>query len=134
MADSLRILRVVMGDKLVGFLVWNFYEASCLIPYWVMTATRRGNRCLQKNMENDWWISRRYVRNKDVPRYILKIRDNNPMIDLVELLYWDYFGVKHKSEETLKHEGEGYKKVKIQSTDEDLVVDIEYVLSFCYVC
>ena len=126
-ADSLRILRVVMGDRLVGFLIWNCYEAGRLIPYWVMTATQRGNGCLQKDPQNDGWCSRWYINDKDVPRYLLKMRDKSPMIDLVELLYWGYFGVKYKSLETLKRGGDGYRKVQVQSTDEDLVIDIEYV-------
>ena len=49
------------------------------------------------------------------------------MIDLIELLYCGYFGVKYKSLETLKHGGDGYEKVQVQSTDEDLVINIEYV-------
>ena len=116
-----------MGDRLVGFLVWNCYEAGWLIPYWVMMATQRGNGCLQKDTRNDQWCLRRYLNDKDVPHYLLNMRDKSPMIDLVELLYWGYFGVKYKSLEMLKRGGDGYEKVKVQSTDEDLVIDIEYV-------
>ena len=126
-ADLLRILRVVMGDRLIGFLVLNCYEAGQLIPYWVMTAIQRGNGCLQKDLQNDRWCSRWYLNNKDVPCYRLKMRDKSPMIDLIELLYWGYFRVKYKSLETLKCGEDGYEKVKVQSTDEDLVIDIEYV-------
>ena len=41
MADSLRILQVVMGKKLVGFLLWNCYEFCHGIPYCMMTAMTR---------------------------------------------------------------------------------------------
>ena len=92
-----------------------------------MMATRRENGCLQKDPENDRWCSRWYLNDKHVPRYLLKMRDKSPMIDLVELLYWAYFGVKYKSLETLKRGGDGYEKVTAQSTDEDLVIDIKYV-------
>ena len=132
-ADSLRILRVVMGDRLVGFLICNCYEAGRLISYWVMTVTQRGNRCLQKDPQNDRWCSMWYINDKDVPHYLLNMRDKSPMIDLIELLYWGYFGVKYKSSETLKRRGDGYEKVQVQSTDEDLVIDIEYVYIYIYI-
>ena len=72
-------------------------------------------------------VLRWYLNDKDVPCYLLNMRDKSPMIDLIELLYWGYFGVKYKSLETLKRGGDGYEKVQVQSTDEDLVINIEYV-------
>ena len=35
--------------------------------------------------------------------------------------------MKYKSLETLKRGGDGCEKVEVQSTDEDLLIDIEYV-------
>lgn len=47
------------------------------------------------------------------------------MIDLVELVYWGSFGVRYKSIETIKEEGNGWKEEIIQSTPEDMEIDIE---------
>ena len=93
MADSIRMLRVVMGRKLIGFLIWNKYESAQCVPYWVLTATSRGNGCLQKDPENDRWLSRRFRTDNQLPQHILQFQNERNMIDLTELMYWGYFGI-----------------------------------------
>ena len=114
-----------MGQQLVNFLIWNAYGCGHLIPYCVMTATVRGNGCLQKNEDNDRWSSRRYKPDDELPHDVLKFRNEHLMIDLVELVYWGSFGVRYKSIETTKEEGNGWKEEIIQNTPEDMEIDIE---------
>ena len=128
-ADSLRILRVVMGNQLIGFLLWNAYGSGWLIPYCVMMATRRGNGCLQRDPDNDHWCTRRYVPDNELPHDILEFQNTHPMIDLVELVYWGSFGVTYKSEQHFKKViyVSTHEEIVIQPTSDDLEIDVEYV-------
>ena len=92
-ADSLRMLRVIMGKKLIGFLIWNKYESARCIPYWVLTATVRGNGCLQKNPANNRWSSHRFCPDDQLPPHIIEFRDARNMIDLSKLMFWGMYGI-----------------------------------------
>ena len=113
-----------MGKQLVGFLIWNCYGSGRLIPYWVMTATRRGNGCLQKDPKNDRWCSRRFKSDEQLSDGIIEFRNTHCMIDLVELVYFGSFGIKYKSKETVEVEGDGSIEVVIEKTLEETEVDI----------
>ena len=61
-----------MGNQLIGFLLCNAYGSGRLIPYCVMTATRCGNGCLQRDPDNDCWCTRRYVPDDELPHDVLE--------------------------------------------------------------
>ena len=128
-ADSLCILRVVMGNQLIGFLLWNAYGSGWLIPYCVMMATRHGNGCLQRDPDNDCWCTRRYVPDNELPHDVLEFQNTHPMIDLVELVYWGSFGVTYKSKQHFKKViyASTHEEIVIQPTSHDLEIDVEYV-------
>ena len=94
-ADSLRILRVVMGKMLVGFLLWNCYEFCPGIPFCVMTAMARGNGCFQKDPDNDRWCSHRWKPDDRLTPHIQHFRKEKQMIDLCELIYFGNYSVEY---------------------------------------
>ena len=125
-ADSLCILRVVMGNQLIGFLLCNAYGAGRLIPYCVMMATRHGNGCLQRDPDNNWCM-RRYVPDDELPHDVLEFRNTHPMIDLVELVYWGSFGVMYKGKQNFKKVIYASTHKVIERNPDDLEINVEYI-------
>ena len=128
-ADSLHILRVVMGNQLIGFLLCNAYGSGQLMPYCVMMATRCGNGCLQRDPDNDHWCTRRSVPDNELPRDDLEFQNTHPMIDLVELVYWELLGVTYKSEQHFNKViyVSTHDEIVIKPTTDDLEINVEYV-------
>ena len=44
--NALHITRIVMGARLIGFLIHEAYSSARLIPYVMLADTKRGNGCL----------------------------------------------------------------------------------------
>ena len=69
MTNTLSIVRVVMGNHLIGFLFCNTYGFSRGIPYHMLSVTSNGTGCLKKAPEeadeDPNWLSTRWVANKD---------------------------------------------------------------------
>ena len=125
-ANALSIVRVVMGNHLIGFLFCNAYGFSRGIPYHMLSVTSHGTGCLEKAPEevdeDPNWLSTRWVANEDVSDEIKEMRKKSKMIDLCELFHWGYWGFDYDEGEYCEIKNK--KKVKHVETDETEDVDV----------
>ena len=128
--NSVNIVRVVMGNHLIGFLINNFYGCGRCIPYPMLSVTKNGNGCLRKQPEDadvdPNWLSSRWVHAENFSEEIRQMRKTHKMVDLAELTYWGYWGFEYEEEEYCEMEEEDERKTQIRReyTDETDDVDV----------
>ena len=84
---ALNIARIVMGRRLVTFIIQNYYKCARFIPYLILAVTKRKNGCLGTEKDGSTtWLSD-CLPDELVPESAEEMRTHLPMIDLNELEY-----------------------------------------------
>ena len=125
---ALNIARIVMGRRVVTFIIQNFYKGARFIPYLMLAVTERGNGCLGTEEDGTMnWLTDR-LPDEMVPTAEAEAMCTRlPMIDLNELEYFGRWGVDWPEEVFVEISKKAFRKtnVKREQTDEETDVIIE---------
>ena len=100
--NAIHIARIVMGTRLVGFLIHKAYNSARLILYVMLADTKRGNSCLGEDGDNTtrWLCTKRgQIAHEMLPKWIQKMHQANKMVDLNELRFFRKYGINYNVDE-----------------------------------
>ena len=100
--NAIHIARIVMGARLIGFLIHESYQSARFIPYIMLADTERGNGCLGEDGDGKtrWLCTKRGEIGEDtLPEWIQKIHQSNKMVDLNELRFFGKYSINYDVDE-----------------------------------
>ena len=125
---ALNIARIVMGRRVVTFIIQNFYKGARFIPYLMLAVTQRGNGCLGTEEDGTTnWLTDSLPEEKIPTAEAEAMRARLPMIDLNELEYFGRWGVDWPTKVSVEISERAFRKTNLQrvQTDEETDVIIE---------
>ena len=124
----LNIARIVMGRRVITFIIQNFYKGARFIPYLMLAVTPRGNGCLGTEKDGTTsWLTDSVPEEKIPTAEAEAMRARLPMIDLNKLEYFGRWGVDWPTEVSIEISKKVFRRTNLQKvqTDEETDVIIE---------
>ena len=127
--NAIHITRIVMGARLISFLIHKAYNSARLIPYVMLVDTKRLNGCLGEDGDDTTrWLCMKsgQIREDRLPNWIQKMHQSKKMVDLNELRFFGKYGINYNINEFVEGNSMFDKAnyTKVSQTAEDNEVDV----------